>query len=346
MGFPFPFRLLSAPLVFAVALTSGSSLGHAAPSGTTEDLRRQAAAQYEDGVAAYKAGRFEEAVSLFLAADRLAPSAVLSFNVARGYEKLGSSARALAYYRDYLRRDPAAANRAAVQQRIAELEALLKARGEQQLTVLSVPEAASLTIDDRALGPTPWTGELSPGAHRLVLSRPGYRDEMREFELNPDSALEIAIALQPESTPKEAAPRAASPEPAPPPPSPSNASFPEDAEPAPSVVKEKDQFGIWPWIALGTGGATLLASGAFELSRASAEKEARAATTQIEYADRLDTMESRQSTARILGVAGGALVATGGVLLVLEHVLDARAPVVPRVGNVAGGWVGALEADF
>jgi tetratricopeptide (TPR) repeat protein len=345
MGFPFPCRLLSAALMFAVALTSGVSLGHAAPSGATEDLRRQAAAQYEEGVAAYKAGRFEEAVSLFLAADRLAPSAVLSFNVARGYEKLGSNARALAYYRDYLRRDPAAANRAAVQQRVAELEALLKASGEQQLTVLTVPEGASLTIDDRALGPTPWTGELAPGAHRLVLSRPGYRDEMREFELNPDRALEIAIALQPESTPKEAAPPARA-EPAPPSPSPSSTSFPEDAPPAPWALKEKDHFGIWPWIALGTGGATLLASAAFELSRADAEEEARVATTQIEYADRLDTMESRQSTARVLGVAGGALVATGGVLLVLEHVLDGRAPVVPRVGNIAGAWVGVLEADF
>src|SRR3954465_5476259 len=75
-----------------------------------EQKRAAAKSKYQQGAEAYSAGRFKDAVDLFLAADQLAPSAPLAFNIARAYEKLADDAGALRWYRDYLRRNPDAAN--------------------------------------------------------------------------------------------------------------------------------------------------------------------------------------------------------------------------------------------
>ncbi|HEX7671782.1 MAG TPA: hypothetical protein VF395_19445, partial [Polyangiaceae bacterium] len=63
-----------------------SSTGEGAAS-PTEAQRR-----YEDGVRAYAAGRYREAIDLFRDADQRAPSAALSFDMARAYTRLGDDA--------------------------------------------------------------------------------------------------------------------------------------------------------------------------------------------------------------------------------------------------------------
>src|SRR5688572_9276776 len=79
-----------------------------APSSDAPSKERvaEAKARYEAGARAYAEQRYKDAVDLFLEADRIVSSAPLSFNIARAYEKLGDSSGALAFYRDYLRRDP------------------------------------------------------------------------------------------------------------------------------------------------------------------------------------------------------------------------------------------------
>ena len=76
-----------------------------------EQRRSLAKSKYQQGAEAYAAGHFKDAVDLFLAADQLANSATLSFNIARAYEKLHDDAGALRWYRDYLRRSPNANHR-------------------------------------------------------------------------------------------------------------------------------------------------------------------------------------------------------------------------------------------
>ena len=77
-------------------------------------------------------------------------------------------------------------------------------------------------------------------------------------------------------------------------------------------------MGPWPYITLAAGGAVLGGALTFEILRRRAEDEAESDPTQIGYADKYDTMESRQTIARVLTGVGGALVITGGVLLVLD----------------------------
>jgi len=146
---------------------------------------------------AYRRGHFRAAIEHFKEADRLAPSPRLSFNVALSYERMADAPNALAAYRDYLRRAPEAANVQTTSVRIAELELELQKSGVQQLSVLSHPAGANVLIDDLSRGVTPWTGELPPGPHRLLLRARGYADTVRSFELPVRHAIDLIYSLEP-----------------------------------------------------------------------------------------------------------------------------------------------------
>jgi len=289
------------------------SHAHAAgPSEAELQQRRQDAAQrYEQGVQAYQEGRHKDAIDLFLEADALAPSSALSFNIARAYEKIKDSSNALRWYRDYLRREPEAEDKAAVSALVEEYEKILEAKGLQQLTVLSEPETATVRVDGRPVGVTPWTGDVPPGAHTISVSLRGYADAERQIVLASDASQDVPFRLQPASQ--------ATPVPAPAPATPATgANTPAPGPSDTASPPEAQGIGVVTYVVLGAGVATLGAAGAFELMRRSAEDDAKNAETQIEKSDALDTMDSRQSTARVLAGIGGALTVAGGVLLALD----------------------------
>ena len=277
-------------------------------AAVNESRRADAKARYEQGAAAYAAGRFKDAVDLFLEADALAPSAPLSFNIARAYEKLGDDSGALRWYRDYLRRAPEAANAKDVQAAVDNLENHLAKKGLQQLTVMSTPTGATVTVDDRPVGVTPWTGDLFPGKHRVGFSLRGYTDQSLEVELAGHRSRDVSVTLAAESaTPAVAVAPAAG-----------TSAPPDTAPPRDEAGQGGSGFGIWPWVTLGAGGAALGGALVFELLRRGSESDAKAENTQIAYQDQLDQMESQKTTARILAGVGGALVITGGVLLAID----------------------------
>lgn len=172
------------------------------PEGPDAEGKTRARAIFEQGVAAYKDGRYAEAVELFLETNRIYPDSKLSFNVARAYEALGSNASALRYYREYLRGTPSAADRADVEASVRQLELALSQKGVQQISVFSTPDAAVLSIDGRPVALTPWTGETWAGKHRLAVTHPGYLENQQVVELSAMRALDVQIELQPEPPPR------------------------------------------------------------------------------------------------------------------------------------------------
>jgi hypothetical protein len=70
-------------------------------------------------------------------------------------------------------------------------------------------------------------------------------------------------------------------------------------------------------VVVGAGGASLLGALGFELARRSAESAAKEGS-QLDYPAHFDSMESRQTTSRVLLGLGGALLVTGGVLFLLD----------------------------
>jgi len=253
-----------------------------------------ARASFEQAMTAYGQGRFRAAIEHFREADRLAPSPRLSFNIAQAYEQMLDGPNALSAYRDYLRRAPGADNAADTSLRIAELELELQRSGVQQLSVLSTPVGATVIIDDLSRGVSPWTAELAPGPHLLLLRLRGYNDFRQSFELPARHAIDLVASLTPLLA---APPLAVAPRPQPP------------AEALPTLR-------WWTWAAFGGAAGLLLGSGAVELSRRSLEKDAgRPNQSQIEAEQSYDAMNRRKITSRILLGTGVAFGAVGGVSL-------------------------------
>lgn len=265
-----------------------------------EARRSEAKARFDEGVNAFREHRWADAVQAFRQADAIAPSAALSFNIAKAYERLEDVTGALRWYRDFLRRSPQAANVGEVQARVTALAATLAQRGVQQLTLLTTPAGAAVTIDDRQIGTAPLTIELAPGQHHAHLELPGYRASDHDFVLDARLPQDLVVQL-------EALSGVAPPPVAPAPQTPAHVS--------PQPVERR--FGVAPYIVLGAGAASLLGALGFELGRRSAESDAKT-EPQLEYQEHYDAMQSRQTTARVLLGVGGALAVTGGVLLLLN----------------------------
>src|SRR5689334_18846666 len=166
-------------------------------SAQPQSNRELAQTHFARGISEYRAKRYKDAIDAFLLANDLYPSAAISFNIARAYESLQYPAGALRFYRDYLRRDPAASDAAQISKRIEELEDRLRQLGVQQVTILSSPPGATLSVDGRAVGITPWTGEVLPGNHGVELALRGYQSRLGQFELSSHRAADIEFQLEP-----------------------------------------------------------------------------------------------------------------------------------------------------
>jgi len=313
-----------ARLFVMLALLLGTAPVFAAPE-TPATLQAGAEAHYEQGVQAYRAKRYRTAIEHFLAADNMVPSPALSYNVARAYERLDEAPRALEYYRVYLRRGADPKNEAEVRARIREIETLLARRGVQQITVRSDPPGASVSIDGRARGVTPWTGELELGQHRVVVNH-GSLQRQLDVALTAERALDIDLSLGPTAAPAEATPAA-------PPPS-----TPEKTSVIPAYL---------PGAVAAAGAVALAGAGVYELLRRDAESDAKDADYQPAYHDDRDRMLTYQTTARVMASVGGVLVLTGGVLAVIRLSSNSEPEQeLPSVGlacdgvGCAGTWSG------
>jgi hypothetical protein len=276
---------------------------------------------YEDGVRAYAAGRYQDAIDLFRDADRRAPSAALSYDMARAYVGLGDDAGALGSYREYLRRSENPDDAAEVQRTVKKLSRRLAARGIQQVTVLSTPPGATVFLDGERFGVTPATSETRPGTHTLTVRLDGYVDENRGIEVPVKEPIDVQVALQ--ERPSPASPVPSPPVPATAPPalsgepaaSPDEASAPPEGGHSSTALNPVRTTGI---IALGAGGAALGGALVFELLRRSTENEAKNEQEQVSLANEINTIHSRRTTARVLASVGGGLVAIGGTLFLVS----------------------------
>jgi tetratricopeptide (TPR) repeat protein len=94
-----------------------------APAATAADdpAKAHALELFGESEAAYRAGRFQEAVDKLLEARRIRPEPVLLYNLGRAYEALGKPTEAADAYASYLAEEPRAADRLAIEGRITTL---------------------------------------------------------------------------------------------------------------------------------------------------------------------------------------------------------------------------------
>lgn len=272
------------------------------------DLLMQARTHYERGVEAYQQGKYREAIDSFMKADVLVPSAALSFNIARAYEKLRDNSNAVIWYRDYLQRAGYISDRRDIERRVSALEQSLRSNGLQRLSVFSEPDGAALTLDGKPVGTIPWSGVVPPGMHQVTLRLRGYVDITQSVWVDPDAALDVRFSLSRrfiEFSPGAIALRDAQ----------------EPHEPRPDRVPRggtAPSLKTWGYVAAGVGVAAVGGGVAFEILRRHSENEAKNDPQQVSFADKYDTMERQQTASRILFGSGAVLFATGGVLLLID----------------------------
>jgi tetratricopeptide (TPR) repeat protein len=292
------------PALLLLALIIPLSLSSPALAG--DDASAQAKSRFQAGAQAYREARYKDAIDLFLQANRLDPHAELIYNVGQAYEKLGDVPNALRSYREYLRLSPGAGDRATVETSIRNLEARLRERGVQQVSIFSSPAGATLVLDQKVVGQTPWTGEIAPGRHVVILKSTGFPDTGKEFVLSGDRAMDLDIALASIGSGATTLGTATPPKADGPP-------KVDTTRPAGSSAHVKP----WTYVALGVGVVGFGGALGFEMARRGAESDARSAS-QIDYLDRYNAMGSHQTAARALAVVGAAGIAAGGVLLYLD----------------------------
>jgi tetratricopeptide (TPR) repeat protein len=304
-----PRRPLPA-LLLAVALVASGEIARAeAPSDEAVERSRQ---RYQEAAQAYSEHRYKDAIDLFFAANRIAANPAYAYNIGLAYEELGDADNALLWYRNYLRDLPNAQDRPEIERRITTAEGRLRDRGVQQITILSTPTAATVAVDGERVGVTPWTGQLTPGKHKLELELRGYQDEAETFDLPSDHAIDYPVTLRKSgaAAPPKEQPMASTP--------------PEEmgAE-TPPPEADGQRHGLarvrpLTWIAFGVGAAGLGSSVAFELMRSSSVKDARQAKTAIEGKDRYDRAVTDQTLSRVALAVGSAFAVAGGVLLYFD----------------------------
>jgi tetratricopeptide (TPR) repeat protein len=309
--------------------------------GNDSSRRERAKQLFEDGLSAYRAGKYSDAIDKLIEADRVMPNAAFSYNIGLVYEAKGDPRSALRWLRNYLRQS--SADQSTALQKVKKLEAQLEAQGLQQVSVLSEPPGATLTIDGLVLGITPFTTELVPGSHVAVLSLRGYQRAQRTFELRADRSMDVDVALAvatPEGKPKPTGAPTAKPIH-----QPSVVVRPSPAAPL-VALQPHPRVTPWTWISLGVGTALLGGALGFEVKRRHEESDAAAAASQVEFQEHYSRIEPAQVMARALAAAGSVVVATGVGLLVFDLTRSGPARTSDRAGSLANGFCAELRGQF
>lgn len=187
-------------------------------------VRDQAEQLFTRGEALFRAGDLSGAERAFTESYALLPLGATAWNLARCTEGLGQHARAIGWYRRYLRLEPQATDRKQVEASIRALEKRLTARGVQALTVFLLTPGARASVDGGEAAGDGATFELAPGARALEVSAPGFVTTRLEVVVPLSASQEVAITLTPAAPaaldPDFVLPATLAPAPRPPPPPP------------------------------------------------------------------------------------------------------------------------------
>ena len=68
--------------------------------------------------------------------------------------------------------------------------------GLSSVIVKSTPDGAEITVDEKFLGTTPSTVQLSPGEHRIVILKAGFRSWERTMTISPNGSVNLDVSLE------------------------------------------------------------------------------------------------------------------------------------------------------
>src|SRR5882762_5721191 len=70
------------------------------------------------------------------------------------------------------------------------------APGLSSVIIKSIPDGAEITVDDKFLGTTPSTVQLTPGEHKIVILKAGFRSWERTMTISPNGSVNLDVSLE------------------------------------------------------------------------------------------------------------------------------------------------------
>ncbi len=159
-----------------------------------QDQREQARTQFNRGVEQYEAGNYQDALTSFQEAYRLAPHPTVRVNIANCYEQLNRPIEALFHFERFLEEshDAPAAQRREVQAAVHRLEGRVG-----RVSFRIAPDGALVRIDQTEIRRAPVLEpvRMTPGNHLVEVRMDGYAPVSREFIVEAGEPAEISIRL-------------------------------------------------------------------------------------------------------------------------------------------------------
>jgi tetratricopeptide (TPR) repeat protein len=183
-------RIFALTLCALVACIENQGLGRSSSAPTRPPAPNVDAARELDqqGVTAFKEGRYRDALVFFREARRLGGPSSELWNIARCYQRLDEGEEAMKAIDEYLAQPDVTAEEKNDAQREGQL---LRAR-PSSLAIVSTPNGASVVIDGQSFGATPLSTEILPGSHTIIL-RSGGKEERRQVEAKFGRALVVQV---------------------------------------------------------------------------------------------------------------------------------------------------------
>jgi hypothetical protein len=92
--------------------------------------------------------------------------------------------------------DPVAFNKPSITTPPGDAKTEADSAGLSSVIVKSTPDGAEITVDDKFLGTTPSTVQLTPGEHRIVILKAGFRSWERTMTINPNGSVNLDVSLE------------------------------------------------------------------------------------------------------------------------------------------------------
>ncbi len=151
---------------------------------------------YKGAVEAFKAGKYSDALDKFKVVNQRRPDPVLDLNIGRCFEKLRDYQSALDHCKIALNhRNTSVATRRTAEKCVQNAEIKL---APADLTVRSIPTHATVVIDGKAVGQTPWTGKVASGRRQIDFSLSGYRSLTRYTAVKQGQSYSVTGVLVPD----------------------------------------------------------------------------------------------------------------------------------------------------
>ncbi len=155
--------------------------------------RAEAMREFAAGQAADRRKDWPIAIQHYVRANDLVPHPNAMFNIGTDYEKLGNLRQAAVWYQRYAEASPDAPDHDKVVKLLREL-----AVRPTTLTVRTIPPGARVLVDGAFVGPSPYSGKINGGRHRISFEHEG-RTEHRDISVDFGEPAVLELTLRGEA---------------------------------------------------------------------------------------------------------------------------------------------------